>query len=130
MLLVLAACAVFLSAGGAEAFCIYNESYGEIYACQISGDKTLQGFSGFLKPGEHKCCNWQDPGCNADRKPESTVRFNVITIDDLEQKVLSQITGRCGNGGCTKTCDRISIRADGWAAFRIFKGNYRCVTGP
>ena len=111
--LVLTVLGVFLMVEGAEAFCVYNKTDGQIEAVQISGGKFGRSFRQVIAPGDRECCSWKEKSCNKEGKKDSTVTFDVF-YDHPGSQFLSQV------------CNKFPIRADGQMTVIGNDLNYKC----
>ncbi|PKN33253.1 MAG: hypothetical protein CVU61_14135 [Deltaproteobacteria bacterium HGW-Deltaproteobacteria-19] len=66
-----------LTAEGADAFCVYNNSDLEFQVQETHGGRKFKEFIKVISPGNHACCNWKNKDCNAKGKKDSTVKFLV-----------------------------------------------------
>ena len=101
----------------AGAFCIYNkigkdskyEHDKTIVVEQIGGGIGGKDFKGKIKPGEKKCCNWKDKGCNKSKKRTATLKFTIQGDD--------------GKPNFNKSCEPVEIEAGGWIEVSPLPGN-------
>ncbi|PKN33254.1 MAG: hypothetical protein CVU61_14140 [Deltaproteobacteria bacterium HGW-Deltaproteobacteria-19] len=99
-----------LTAEGADAFCVYNNTDKEFNAAECHGGKTAKGFEKNLKPGDHACCNWENKDCNEKGKKDSIVAFNVMfTQVDMDN-----------------ACLDFPVKAGGWLSVSGKNGRYKC----
>jgi len=125
--LVLAGLAVFLTAEGADAFCVYNQMDTWINVDQTGGHKEYggaadPGFSGAIDPGDNKCCNWQNKDCNKKGKRDSIVNFDVYYKASHDTTSPHKFPGET-----VYICKYFAIQAGGWLTVEGSKGNYKCV---
>jgi len=107
--LVFAAIAAFLTVEGAEAFCVHNNTDRTMLITQVSGGSFFGSFEENVQPGETRCCNWQNHGCNTHGHQDSPVKFEV-SYEVLKPRV----------------CYSFEIRADGDLYVTGSNGNYSC----
>lgn len=95
----LLAVAALLTAGGAQAYCVYNSSSGAVSVAAATGpgdspssadwtDQVLESlfpwtkekqslFKALLAPGQSACCPHSEQRCNLSQKPDGTVHLVV-----------------------------------------------------
>ncbi len=101
---------VLAAAAPASAFCVYNKTSVQLQVEQTKGCKFDKGFSKFIDPGEHACCNWKNHDCNKHGHKDSIVTFRVPSP---AQSYLY-------------LCEDVRVRADGWMDIEVKDGKIRC----
>ena len=104
---------LLLPAGVSQAFCIHNKSDRPWYADQVQGDSVRNPFAPKIRPGNEKCCDWDDKDCNRAGSRHARVVFDV-------KSTLSS------SGSAKIVCSGVTISADGEFTIRGSGGNYYC----
>ena len=103
--LALAGFAVFLTAEGAKAFCIHNNT-----ADIVIGARQTEGgnfHNDNIDINTRACCSWQEKSCNQGGERDSIVRLDVYYQDRSGQYYVL---------GDKYICRNVPIKAGGWLA--------------
>ena len=100
-----------LTAEGADAFCVYNNTDLEFQVQETHGGKKFKEFIKRINPGDHACCNWKNKDCNTKGKKDSTVKF-LVAFTQVDM---------------INVCVDVPVKAGGWLSVTGNKKHgYKC----